>query len=227
MRSDQKPEGIHPLAVGLPTDGREIERRSHQIIDERLAAMALDPSVLPIARRVIHATADFSFGESLRVHPAAVERAMAAIEAGRPIVCDVRMVQAGLTRTGCEVLCAIGDPEVVRRARAEGCTRAAAAMQQLSDRIDGAIVAIGNAPTALWKILELAAEVVVRPAVVVGLPVGFVGAAESKQALIESGLCYVSNVGARGGSPVAAAAVNALAMAAGNDDKKERFPARR
>ncbi len=87
-------------------------------------------------------------------------------------------------------------------------------MEFLAERIDGAIVAIGNAPTALWKILELSAEGAVRPAVVVGLPVGFVGAAESKLALMESDLCYVSNVGPRGGSPVAAAAVNALAMAA-------------
>ncbi len=214
MTRDEKPSTIHPLAVGLPTGGREIERRSHQIIDERLEDMGLDETVLPIARRVIHATADFSFGESLRVHPQAVERATAAIKACRPILCDVRMVQAGLTRMGCEILCAIDRPDVVRRAKADGCTRATAAMELLADRIDGAIVAIGNAPTALWKILELAAKGAVSPAIVVGLPVGFVGAAESKQALLESGLCYVSNVGPRGGSPVAAAAVNALVVLA-------------
>ena len=218
MTRDKKFDTIHPLAVGLPTDGREIERRSHQIIDERLAAMDLDQTVQSIARRVIHATADFSFGESLRVHPLAIQRAVDAIAAHRPIVCDVRMVQAGITKTGCEILCAISDPEVVRRAKAQGCTRSAAAMEFLAEQIDGAIVAVGNAPTALWKILELSAKGVARPAVVVGLPVGFVGAAESKQALTESDLCYVSNVGPRGGSPVAAAAVNALAMAAREGD---------
>ena len=214
MNDNNKRTAVHPLAVGLPTDGREIERRSHRIIDEQLAAMDLDPTVLPIARRVIHATADFSFGESLRVHPEAISRAIDAITARRPIICDVRMVQAGITKTGCEIICAISHHQVIRRAKSQGCTRSAAAMEFLAEQIDGAIVAIGNAPTALWKILELAAKGAISPAVVVGLPVGFVGAAESKQALIQSDLCYISNVGPRGGSPVAAAAVNALAMAA-------------
>jgi len=158
MNGDNRPNTIHPLAIGLPTDGQEIERRSHKIIDEQLAAMDLDPAILPIVRRVIHATADFSFGESLRVHPQAVQRAVDAITARKPIICDVRMVQAGITKTGCEVLCAISDSEVVRRAAAQGCTRSAAAMEFLAERIDGAIVAVGNAPTALWKILELAAR---------------------------------------------------------------------
>ncbi|MHC4404450.1 MAG: precorrin-8X methylmutase [Planctomycetota bacterium] len=224
MTSDEKSDTIHPLAIGLPTGGPDIERRSHQIIDERLAAMDLDPTVLPIARRVIHSTADFSFAGSLRVHPRAIERAAGAISAHRPIVCDVRMVQAGITKTGCEILCAISDPEVVRRAEAQGCTRSAAAVEFLAERIDGAIVAIGNAPTALWKILELSVNGVLCPAVVVGLPVGFVGAAESKQALMESDLCYVSNVGPRGGSPVAAAVVNALAVAAKNSGVAEHSP---
>ena len=201
----------HPLAAGLPTTGTEIERMSRQIIDERLAAMRLDASCEPIVRRVIHATADFSFAESLRVHPNATDFALEAIAARRPILCDVRMVQAGITKSGCEVLCAVDNPDVFERAQADGCTRSAAAMDFLADRMNGAIVAVGNAPTAIWRILELAAAGVVCPAVVIGLPVGFVGAAESKQALIESDLVYVSNVGPRGGSPVAAAAVNAIA----------------
>ncbi len=224
MTRHGEPRTIHPLAAGLPTGGREIERRSHQIIDQRLAAMDLDQTVLPIARRVIHATADFSFGESLRIHPQATERAIAAIRARRPILCDVRMVQAGLTKTGCEVLCAIDRSQVARRASAERCTHAAAAMALLADRMNGAIVAIGNAPTALWKVIELAAHRIIRPAVVAGLPVGFVGAAESKQALLESGLCYVTNVGPRGGSPVAAAAVNALAVLAQRHGETNSLP---
>ncbi len=210
--SDQTKPPPHPLSRGLPTSGQDIERRSHQIIDQRLDTMRLDELVRPIARRVVHATADFSFAESLRVHPRAIERAAEAIRRRRPILCDVRMLTAGITRTPCEVVCAIGDEKVIQLAKATSSTRAAAAMQHLAERMDGAIVAIGNAPTALWRVLELAAEGVVRPAVVVGLPVGFVGAAESKQALLESGLCYVTNVGPRGGSPVAAAAVNALAL---------------
>ena len=218
---NEKTGAVHPLAAGLPTTGRDIERLSYQIIDEKLTAMGFDPATLPIARRVIHATADLSFAESLRVHPEALARAAEAIAARRPIVCDVQMVRSGITKTGCEVLCAVGDPAVIAHAKQVGCTRSAAAMEVLADRIDGGIVAIGNAPTALWKILELAAEGVFRPAVVVGLPVGFVGAAESKQALMQSDLCYVSNIGPRGGSPVAAAAVNALAMARRemNDEK--------
>ena len=213
MTSDKR-SNIHPLAVGLPTDGREIEQLSHRMIDEKMSQLEVDPTIGPIARRVIHATADFSFGESLRVHREAFARAKEAIAARRPIICDVRMVQAGITKTGCETICVIGDPEVQQRAKAVGSTRSAAAMEVLADRMNGAIIAIGNAPTALWKVIELAEAGEIDPAVVVGLPVGFVGAAESKQALIESDLCYVSNVGPRGGSPVAAAAVNALAIEA-------------
>ncbi len=212
MNSREPWKPSHPLAADLPTSPSEIERRSRQIIDERLAAMDVPADALPIVRRVVHATADFSFGESLRIHPQAIERGARAIRAGKPILCDVRMLQSGITRTECEVICAIREPEVIERAGAEQCTRAAAAMDVLSDRMEGAIVAIGNAPTALWKVLELAAAGRIAPALVVGLPVGFVGAAESKQALVESGLCYITNVGPRGGSPVAAAAVNALAL---------------
>ncbi len=204
----------HPLMQGLPRIGAEIERRSHEIITKQLAEANLDASILPIVRRVVHATADFSFAESLRVHPDAIVQAAAAIGERKPIVCDVRMLQMGITRTGCDVLCAISDPEVIDRAKQLGCTRAAAAMEHLIDVIDGGIVAIGNAPTAIWKLLELVETRGVRPRLVVGLPVGFVGAAESKQALLESGLCYVTNVGPRGGTPVAAAAVNALAILA-------------
>ena len=202
----------HPLMDGLPRIGAEIERRSHEIITKQLAESNLDESILPIVRRVVHATADFSFAESLRVHPDAVTQAASAIGKRKPIVCDVRMLQMGITRTGCDVLCAISDPEVIDRAKQLGCTRAAAAMEHLIDAIDGGIVAIGNAPTAIWKLLELVETRGVAPALVVGLPVGFVGAAESKQALLESGLCYVTNIGPRGGTPVAAAAVNALAI---------------
>ena len=216
MSNKELSRKIRELAAKQPASGREIELRSSRIIDEQLADMELDPTVLPIARRVIHATADYSFGQSLRVDPGAAERAAEAMAAGRPIICDVRMLQAGITKTGCEVLCAIDNPQVVEMADSKGTTRAAAAMNALADRMDGAIVAIGNAPTALWRVLQLAADGRAAPAVVVGLPVGLVGAAESKQALIESGLCYVSNVGPRGGSPVAAAAVNALAMLARN-----------
>ncbi len=204
---------------GLPRTGKEIETRSHEIIIEILRDQNIDKHILPIVRRVIHASADVSFAESLRIHPQAAARGMVAIRKGRPIVCDVHMLQMGITRTGCDVLCAIREPKVRSLAKQLGCTRSAAAMEHLRGAIDGGIVAIGNAPTALWKVLELAETRGIRPAVVVGLPVGFVGAAESKQALLESDLCYITNVGPRGGSPIAAAALNALAIMAKENAK--------
>lgn len=196
----------------LPDSPAGIEQRSFEIIDSRLAAAGQDDvGVRAIVRRIVHATADFSYARTLRIHPTAVAAGRAALAAGKPIVCDVRMLQAGLTRVANPVLCAIDGDEVAARARHQNATRAATAMETLAPQLDGAIVAIGNAPTALWKVLELAARGGPRPALVVGLPVGLVGARESKQALLESDLCYVTNVGPRGGSPVAAAAVNALA----------------
>lgn len=203
---------LFPPDLALPTDPTAIERRSYEIIDTRMSTIETgDPDIRAIVRRVVHATADFSFARTLRVHREAVSAGVRAIEAGRPIVCDVRMLQAGITRVRGEVLCAIGREDVADRARLAGSTRAAAAMELSSEHLDGAIVAVGNAPTALWKILEMARTGGPRPALVVGLPVGLVGARESKQALFESDLVYVTNVGPRGGSPVAAAAVNALA----------------
>ncbi len=160
---------------------------------------------------MVHATADISFARTMRIHPQAIQRGLAALAAGKPIVCDVKMLQAGMTKVRGEILCALDHPEAAALARSKGCTRAAAAMELLAPHMDGAIVAIGNAPTALWKIMELARNGGPRPALVVGLPVGFVGARESKLALLESDLCSITNTSPRGGSSVAAAAVNALA----------------
>jgi precorrin-8X/cobalt-precorrin-8 methylmutase len=206
-------------AKPLPSDGRAIEQLSYEIIDRQLQNAGIaDSAARQIVRRVVHATADVSFARTLAIHPQAVERGRAALASGKPILCDVRMVQAGITKTDNEVVCIIDDEEVAAMARRHGGTRAAAAMEKLVPRLEGAIVAIGNAPTALWKVLEIARRGGPRPAVVAGLPVGFVGARESKLALMASDLCYISNTSARGGSPVAAAAVNALAML----DRKEK-----
>jgi len=193
----------------LPT---EIEKRSFEIIDEKLLQKGYAPGEHLIVRRIVHATADFEFADSMRLHPNAVEKGVAAIRAGKPVICDARMLQAGLTRLSGRVLCAIDDEDVRQTAKENGMTRAATAMQKLSEHFDGAIIAIGNAPTALFKVMELVKTEGVKPALIVGIPVGFVGAAESKEALLESGLCYITNVGPRGGSPIVAAAVNALAL---------------
>ncbi len=203
--------GLVGKGEALPTDGKSIERKSFQIIDAQLGGKISDLAAKAVVRRVIHATADFSFSRTLRIHPKAIERGVAAIRGGKPIICDVKMLQAGITRVGGEVLCGISDEDVKRIALAKGCTRAAAAMEKFAERLEGSIVAVGNAPTALWALLDMVRRGGPRPTLVVGLPVGFVGARESKLALMESDLCYISNVGYRGGSPVAAAAVNALA----------------
>ncbi|HEC85218.1 MAG: precorrin-8X methylmutase [Candidatus Parabeggiatoa sp. nov. 1] len=200
-----------------PTD---IEKRSFDIIDEKLLQKGYALREHQIVRRIVHATADFDFADSMRLHPNAVDSGIAAICAGKPVICDARMLQAGLTRLTGRVLCAIDDEDVRHAAKANGMTRAATAMQKLSDAFEGAIIAIGNAPTALFKVLELVKTEGVKPALIVGIPVGFVGAAESKEALLESGLCYITNVGQRGGSPIVAAAVNALTLLAESDEQE-------
>jgi len=211
-------ERLLPLAEtepSLPLDAAEIEQQSYRIIERQLADWrSEDRGADWIVRRVVHATADGSFARTMRIHPEATARGCAALAEGKPVLCDVKMLQAGMTKVRGEILCAIDRPEVVQLAEAGGCTRAAAAMEYLAPRMEGAIVAVGNAPTALWQILHIAARGGPRPAVVVGLPIGFVGARQSKLALLESDLCYITNTSARGGSPAAAAAVNVLALMA-------------
>lgn len=208
-------ERLTPLAtagVPLPTDGAAIEARSMQIIDRQLLTRGdEDPAARQIIRRVIHATADLSFSRSFRIHPQAVSQGLAALAAGAPVICDVEMLRSAITKVHNEVLCAIGDEHATALAREKHSTRAAAAMEVLAPWLAGSIVAVGNAPTALWKVMEIAAHNGPCPALVVGLPVGLVGARESKAALLESGLCYITNTTSRGGSPAAAAVLNALA----------------
>ncbi len=196
--------------AALPGLGSEIAKLSHSIIDRRLRFDKSDDKTKAVIRRIIHATADFSFAQSVRVGPDAIERGCAALEAGCLIICDVNMVRAGITSVSNEVLCEIKSKDVIETAKEKGITRAAAAMEKLKGRLEGSIVVIGNAPTALFRVMEIA-KTGPKPALVIGLPVGFVGARESKLALIESGLSYISNTNFRGGSPVAAAALNAVA----------------
>ena len=199
-----------------PGDAAGIERRSFEIIDRQLAGWPpADEGARSVIRRVVHATADVSFARTLRIHPEAVSRGRAALAERRLIVCDVKMLQAGITRTQSEVLSTIDWDEAALRAKQRSMTRAAAAMEIVGPRLEGSIVAVGNAPTALVKVIELARTGGPRPALVVGLPVGLVGARESKLALMASDLCYITNTTSRGGSPVAAAVINALALAEG------------
>jgi precorrin-8X/cobalt-precorrin-8 methylmutase len=204
----------HPLSAGLPGTGDAIEKKSFQIIENAISGLALGAGDKSIVSRVVHATGDASIAPTMRIHPDAFSNGVTALKNGCDIFCDVRMLQVGITRTPNNIHCAIRDETVALKAKAEGTTRAAAAMSHFGKRLNGAIVAIGNAPTAIWKLLELHETEGFTPWLVIGLPVGFVGAAESKQALYESDLVYITNEGTRGGSSLAAAAMNAIAIAA-------------
>ncbi len=197
----------------LPELGDEIEKRSHEMIEQRLAHTDWQEPSRSIVRRIIHSTADFSFAETLRIHPEAVACGIRALKCKAPIICDSTILLSGVTKTESELICLMRDPDVAARAKQEGTTRAVASMRTLAEKMNGAIIAIGNAPTALWEVMRLWKEEGVRPALVVGLPVGFVGARESKSALAAcNDIPYITNISMRGGSPAAAATLNALAV---------------
>ncbi len=186
-----------------------IEVESYRILRSRIDLSHLPPLSRAVAERVIHAAADIGFGETLVLDEAALEDGRAALLGGAPIYCDARMAAAGITSR--RPIIPLDDPRVPGLARAEGTTRSMAAMRlAAAEAPSGAVWVVGNAPTALH---ELIARPPADPALIVGLPVGFVGAAEAKAALAASGLSCVTNRGERGGSAVAVAAVNALLYA--------------
>ncbi|GGP07768.1 precorrin-8X methylmutase [Nonomuraea glycinis] len=196
-------------------DGAEIYRRSFATIRAETDLSGMPPEVAQVAVRMIHACGMTDLVADLDWSPAVVVRARQALRRGAPVLCDAMMVASGVTRrrlpAANEVLCTLGEPGVPELAGRLGTTRSAAALELWRDRLDGAVVAIGNAPTALFRLLELVAEGAGRPAAVLGIPVGFIGAAESKRALADSDLDYLVVHGRRGGSAMTAAAVNALA----------------
>lgn len=198
----------------------EIERESFRIIEEEFTAQTgrrkedLDEREFAVVQRVIHATGDFSFAESLKFHANAIDAGLTAIRAGRNIYTDVNMVAAGIGRkffsaAGGQLICRVGDEEVGRLAKERGQTRSETALA-LSCANNIGIVAVGNAPTALLAALDLIAKGELAPDLIVGVPVGFVNAAESKELLLQQDVPFITVVGRRGGSPVAAAIVNAL-----------------
>ncbi|WP_396454381.1 precorrin-8X methylmutase [Actinomadura sp.] len=199
-------------------DGAEIYRRSFAAIRAEADLSGLPDDVARVAVRMIHACGMTDLVQDLLWSPGVVERARSALLGGAPVLCDARMVASGITRkrlpAGNEVVCTLGDPGVPELAARLGTTRSAAALELWRDRLDGAVVAIGNAPTALFRLLELVEGGAGRPAAVLGIPVGFIGAAESKEALAASGLDHLAVRGRRGGSAMAAAAVNAVASEA-------------
>ena len=182
-----------------------IEAESYRILRERVDLSHLGPLSRAVVERVTHASADLDYAESLVLDETALERGLEALRDGAPIVTDVGMVAAGITAR--ETSCFVSDPRARELSGRLGITRSAAGFRVAAEEAgSGAVWAVGNAPTALFELLELETE----PVLVVGLPVGFVGAAESKEKLVESGLPAISNRGPKGGSAVAAAALNTL-----------------
>jgi precorrin-8X/cobalt-precorrin-8 methylmutase len=191
-----------------------IESRSLEILRSRVDLSAMRPLTRTVTERVIHASADLDYATDLLTDEAHLRQGLRALRDGAPIVTDVAMVAAGITAR--QTICSIGDPAVASLAKAEGLTRSAAAVRLSYVKAGpGAVWVVGCAPTALEEIIECG----VGPALVIGLPVGFVGAAESKAALRESGLPAVSNVSEKGGSAVAAAALNALLYHQAEEDE--------
>lgn len=199
-------------------DGAEIYRQSFATIRREADLSAFSADEEGVAVRIIHACGMVEISEALAFTPGAVAAGRAALVAGKPILCDAKMVAYGVTRARLPadnpVLCPLDDPQVPALARQWGTTRSAAAVELWVPHLDGAVVAIGNAPTALFHLLDLIAAGAPKPAVILGMPVGFIGAAESKEALLASGLPALVVRGRRGGSAMAAAAVNALASTA-------------
>jgi precorrin-8X methylmutase len=193
-----------------------IENRSMELIAPHLAELHLDERATKLYSRLIHASGDVGYAPITRVHPEAIDRAIEALKAGAHIYTDVEMVRTGINKKklasfGGEVHCLVADPDVAVQAKELGITRSMVAMRKFGKALDGSIVAIGNAPTALFEVLSLVREEGIRPACIVGIPVGFVGAAESKAELAENGIVpYITVEGTKGGSPIAAAAINAL-----------------
>jgi precorrin-8X/cobalt-precorrin-8 methylmutase len=199
-------------------DGAEIYRRSFAAIRAEADLSGFPADVAQVVVRMIHSCGMTDLPGDVAYSAGVIQQARAALRDGGPILCDAHMVAAGITRSrlpaGNEVVCTLRDPAAAALAAELGTTRSAAALDLWGDRLDRAVVAIGNAPTALFRLLELGGDGAPRPAAVIGVPVGFVGAAESKRALAASGLEYLVVHGRRGGSAMAVAAVNAIASEA-------------
>jgi precorrin-8X/cobalt-precorrin-8 methylmutase len=208
----------------------EIETESFRIIDAEAGPHSWSPLQWPVVRRVIHTSADFDYARTMVFSEGAVERGIEALRRGRGIVTDTTMALAGinkrlLERFGIRPSCFVADPDVAEESACKGITRSIAAMRKASGDPANGVFVIGNAPTALFELLRLVREEGLRPDLVIGLPVGFVGAEESKETLLREvpghGIPFITNRGRKGGSNVAAAVVNALLLLAerGNESK--------
>lgn len=210
FKTNFKPATIQPQAIeGLSFDMITEELGEHPFTDEQY----------PIVQRVIHASADFELGRSLVFHQDAIKVGVEAIRSGKPVVADVQMVQVGINKPrleqfGADVRVYISDPDVIEEAKKQNVTRAIMSVRKAIKEADGAIFAIGNAPTALLELIRLVKTGEARPSLIVGMPVGFVSAAESKEELAKLDVPFITNIGRKGGSPVTVAVINALSLLA-------------
>ncbi|MEJ8545529.1 precorrin-8X methylmutase [Brevibacillus borstelensis] len=210
FRTEFKPLTVQP---------QEIEEKSFQIITEELGEHPFTEEQYPVVQRVIHAAADFDLGRSLVFHPDAVKAGIQAIRSGKIVVADVQMVQVGISKNriekfGGEVKVYISDRDVMEEAKRLNTTRAIISIRKAVKEAEGGIFAIGNAPTALLELIRLVKEGEAKPGLIIGMPVGFVSAAESKEELAKLDVPFITNIGRKGGSPVTVAALNALSLIA-------------
>ena len=210
FKTDFKPITVQP---------QEIEDMSFQIITDELGEHPFTEEQYPVVQRVIHASADFDLGRSLVFHPDAVKSGIEAIRSGKIVVADVQMVQVGISKNriekfGGEVKVYISDRDVMEEAKRLNTTRAIISMRKAIKEADGGIFCIGNAPTALLELIRMVKEGEAKPGLVIGMPVGFVSAAESKEELAKLDIPFITNIGRKGGSPVTVAALNAISIMA-------------
>ncbi|WP_411503640.1 precorrin-8X methylmutase [Brevibacillus centrosporus] len=210
FRTDFKPVTVQP---------QEIEDLSFQMIADELGEHPFTDEQFPVVQRVIHASADFDLGRSLVFHKDAIHSGIAAIRSGKKVVADVQMVQVGISKNriekyGGEVKVYISDRDVMEEAKRLNTTRAIISMRKAIKEADGGIYCIGNAPTALLELIRLVKEGEAKPGLVIGMPVGFVSAAESKEELAKLDIPFITNIGRKGGSTVTVAALNAISIMA-------------
>jgi precorrin-8X/cobalt-precorrin-8 methylmutase len=196
-----------------------IEVKSFEMIDEEIGEHPFTEEQYPIVRRVIHASADFELGKSLLFHRDAIRSGIEAVRSGQPVVADVQMIQSGVSKQriekyGGDVRVYISDPDVMEEAKRLDTTRAIISMRKAVKEVDGGIYAIGNAPTALLELIRLIKEGEAKPSLIIGLPVGFVSAPESKEELAKLDVPFITNIGRKGGSTVTVAALNAITLLA-------------
>lgn len=200
-------------------DPMGIENKSMDIIEGLIGSQDWDPLRKAVVHRIVHTSGDPDYANIVKIHPDAISSGIEALKKGALIITDVNMLKVGvnkpaLAKVGSDIVCSVADAEVAAEAKRTGETRSMTAMKMLKDKMEGSIIAIGNAPTALFTVLELIKEEGVKPALIIGTPVGFVGAKESKDLLAEEApVPYITVLGTKGGSPIAASVINAMLYA--------------